>query len=309
MQLPCVLDFVGLQSFKAFQVQARTPFDGLVFHLTDKRLGPQAPAPAHPLRHHFLLLRVIRTQEFKIAAVLLPAQLRVAQPTRLLQQVGRFQPCRAAFLGKPVQTAPAVPAQACLFLQTRAKRIEVDIVADLGKRMSRFNHQAFVTALKGPSGPTAIFVKAPDPSPLQPFHSFTQVRFSQLHGQMKMIAHDDVGMHPPAGFLRRFRQSPLKGFSRAFLLENHLPVISPVDHMVTTSPIFHSQRSCHHGRQGKVRLFVKSQDLTSFDSPPRLVPGNLARTQVFHRCKFARRKGLLLRLEGNDWRPPPLAMD
>jgi len=63
--------------------------------------------------------------------------------------------------------------------------------------------------------------------------------------EWKLIGHQTIGMHLPAGF----RASPAQRFHKALPIqvipENRLPVIAPAHHVVKRPRVFHSQFSRH----------------------------------------------------------------
>ena|GEM_PF-6212655 len=76
-------------------------------------------------------------------------------------------------------------------------------------------------------------------------HALAQGWLRSLDGQMKVVAHEHVGVNPPAEFLGTFKQSAHKCCSRAFAGKQIPPIVPPVDHMVQSTWKFDAQSSGH----------------------------------------------------------------
>jgi hypothetical protein len=79
----------------------------------------------------------------------------------------------------------------------------------------------------------------------QPFPSRCQIRLWRLQKQMKMIAHQAMGMHLPACLLTSLSQGSQKVHSVCVIVENCFPPIAPAHHVITRSCVLKPQRSCH----------------------------------------------------------------
>ena len=76
-----------------------------------------------------------------------------------------------------------------------------------------------------------------------------QVGLRRFHHQMKMVQHQTIGLHLPAGFAaslaERFQKTPLI----LVVFENRFPSITPVHHMVDRARILDSKFSRHACRK------------------------------------------------------------
>ena len=65
------------------------------------------------------------------------------------------------------------------------------------------------------------------------------------HHQMKMIVHQAIGMHLPAGLGAALAQGFQKKLAVLVILENRLPPISPVHDVINRAGILHSEFARH----------------------------------------------------------------
>jgi hypothetical protein len=79
----------------------------------------------------------------------------------------------------------------------------------------------------------------------QPFHSLNQICSRGLYQQMKMIAHQTIGMHLPAGLLTRGTQGLEKTFSIQIVSKNLLTPIAPAHQMINSPLVLNSQLARH----------------------------------------------------------------
>jgi hypothetical protein len=77
-------------------------------------------------------------------------------------------------------------------------------------------------------------------------------RSSPFRGQVKVIAHQAIGMNLPIGFLTRLSQSLEQEFSVLIIAENVLPVI-PSIHDVINRPLVLNSKLPGHGGHSRDR--------------------------------------------------------
>jgi len=90
----------------------------------------------------------------------------------------------------------------------------------------------------------------------QPFHARDKVRPWSLDHEMKMIAHQTIGMHSPAGFRASLAEYFQEGFSIDIVAKDCLPPIPPVQQMVERVLVFDSELAGHAGTFTKLAVAV-----------------------------------------------------
>ncbi len=79
----------------------------------------------------------------------------------------------------------------------------------------------------------------------QPMHPAPQIWLWCLQDQMKMIAHQAIGMHLPSSLETSLTQGPHKLHPIRVLVENRFAPVAPAHHVITRSGVFDMQRSWH----------------------------------------------------------------
>jgi hypothetical protein len=121
----------------------------------------------------------------------------------------------------------------------------MDVVRDLGERVSRFHVQRFIASLKWPSGLTSKPVESRHPRSLQPFHAHAQIRFRSLKREVEMIAHDHERVNAPAKLHSRLHQTPFKGCRSSAGVEQVAAIVASIDDVVVCAAEFQPQFSGH----------------------------------------------------------------
>lgn len=137
----------------------------------------------------------------------------------------------------------------------------------LSQRMPRLDMQRLVAPLERPPSLTAETIETRRPRRLQPAHPLAQVRLRRFHRQVKVIPHDDEGVHPPAKPLRRLEQAPLERLRRPLPHKQIAPVIAAIDHVITRPRELQPQLPCHAPPGRATDLLVKSQSMTPSARP------------------------------------------
>ena len=90
----------------------------------------------------------------------------------------------------------------------------------------------------------------PDVEPLgvnaqEPLHACHQVGFGRLHHQVKVVAHQAIGMHLPAGFLAGLAQSGEKARAVLLVAKNVFAAVAAIDRVINGPGIFKAQFAWH----------------------------------------------------------------
>ena len=97
-------------------------------------------------------------------------------------------------------------------------------------------------------------------NPQQPLHADHQVGLRSFDHQVEVIAHQAKGMHLPLRLLTRLLQSGQKALAVQIVLENILPAVATVDHVVNRSRILHAQFAGHPATLPRTAKSVNSED-------------------------------------------------
>ena len=79
-------------------------------------------------------------------------------------------------------------------------------------------------------------------------HELRQVRPRRLDNEVKMVAHQNIGVHPDAKDLACAPESVEKARSIMIVAENHAPIVAPVSDMIKSVGIQDSQWTRHNSR-------------------------------------------------------------
>src|SRR4051812_25101186 len=96
-----------------------------------------------------------------------------------------------------IEAAPPVSRHAVHRHDSRLCGIQMNVMRDLSQGISRLDVQRLVTPLKRPPNLPAKTIGSLSPGSLEPLHSFTEVWFGCLDGQVKVVRHDRKGMNRP----------------------------------------------------------------------------------------------------------------
>jgi len=103
-------------------------------------------------------------------------------------------------------------------------------------------------------------VKALGVNPQQPFHAAHQIRRWRLQDQVKMIAHQTVGVNLPPRLAARLPQRRQKPPPVSRIPKDALPLVPAIHHMINRARIFHPQRSGHGSILPSINISVNSED-------------------------------------------------
>lgn len=90
----------------------------------------------------------------------------------------------------------------------------------------------------------------------QPFHTRDKVRPRSLDDEMKMIAHQAIGMHLPASLRASLAERFQEGFSVDLVAKNCLPSIPTVQQMIKRAFVFDPDLAGHAERFTKLAVAV-----------------------------------------------------
>jgi len=76
-----------------------------------------------------------------------------------------------------------------------------------------------------------------------------QVGFGRLDNEVKMVAHQYIGVHPDAEDLARAPESLHKARSVMIVVENHTPIVAPASDMIKSIGVQDSQWTRHNPPQ------------------------------------------------------------
>ena len=165
------------------------------------------------------------------------------QPRSLLQQDAMLShqmvhPQPSRLLNRPqVQrmTAPNIAFQSILCPdETRPHRIEMDVVAD-GPQVTRvafIDHLGLVTPAEKMAPVPVSPIEAHGACTQKPLHAHAEIRLRRLDHQMKVAAHENIGMHPSAGFLTGMSQGVQDCSPVLIVQKNCFPSVPSVHQMV-----------------------------------------------------------------------------
>jgi hypothetical protein len=88
-------------------------------------------------------------------------------------------------------------------------------------------------------------VEALGVNPRQPVHTGDQIGSGSFNHQMKMVAHQAIGMHLPVGLAARFLQRGQEFLAVLLIQENVIPLVTSVQDMVHRPRIFDAQLPRH----------------------------------------------------------------
>ena len=114
-------------------------------------------------------------------------------------------------------------------------RIEMNIIARSGEMEAVFHEQRFVTPLENVTVLPMKPSQARREGRLQPVHAFDQVWLRSFQGQMEVISHNHVGMHPPAELCRRLAQGSSERANGARCDKNIMLQVAAVDNVIPGS--------------------------------------------------------------------------
>jgi hypothetical protein len=147
--------------------------------------------------------------------------------------------------------------------------IEMDVIANGAQIAGRIaiDEERFVTSAKDVAEEFVAVVEANGVGAEKPAHAFDQVRFRRLRHQVKMISHETVGVHLPAGFLA--------GFSQRF--EEIMPVnvvekdiLAPIAaaHQVVNRTRKLNSKLAGHWSAFKLRAHLRKEESNSLRTDP-----------------------------------------
>ena len=108
--------------------------------------------------------------------------------------------------------------------------------------------------LKHPSPRRAVLRYAPLPEQRlsivaqQPLHPHHQIGLGRFEDQVKVVAHQAIRMHLPAGLLTGLRQRLQQSLSVLVILEDGLPLVTPIHHMIDCPRILNAHLPSHAPR-------------------------------------------------------------
>src|SRR5712671_7139278 len=89
--------------------------------------------------------------------------------------------------------------------------------------------------------------------PQKPFHASDEIDERSFDHEVKMIAHQTIGMHLPASLFARFSQGREKAVAVVVILEDVFATIAAIDEVIDGSRIFDSELARHQQRPTKVK--------------------------------------------------------
>jgi hypothetical protein len=103
-------------------------------------------------------------------------------------------------------------------------------------------------------------VETPGVSAKQPFHPEDQIGHRGFDDQMKMIAHQAIGMNLPFRFSTSLAERREEPFTVSVILENVLAPITAVDNMLNGSRVLDAQFARRRQHLSAQPLWIDSED-------------------------------------------------
>src|SRR5207247_7654006 len=128
--------------------------------------------------------------------------------------------------------------------QYSAHRIQMHVIASLTQVARRrfINQERFVTAGKKMAAELVSTVKTHGVRAQEPFHPRDQICARSLHNQMKMIAHQTVGMYLPSSLPTGDAECLQKTLSIQIIAKDFFVSIPTAHQVVDCSLVLNSQR-------------------------------------------------------------------
>ena len=105
--------------------------------------------------------------------------------------------------------------------------------------------QTFVPPGKQMAEKPVAAVEAPRVSAQKPFHAYHEVGLGRLDHEVKMVAHQTIHMHLPAGFEASLRQRFKKAPAINVVLKDGLPSVTSAHEVVDRPAIFQTDFARH----------------------------------------------------------------
>ena len=163
----------------------------------------------------------------------------------------------------PAKAAPGVGQQPVFGAQrARSHRIEMHVIT---RRLqvavaATLDQQGFVASAKNVAEELLAMIQADGVGAQKPAHAGHPIRVGRLQHQMKMVAHQAIGMDLPFGLLAGLSQGLEKVQAVHIINENILPAVTTVHHMVDRARIFHSHGARHELRPVRLPPNVNHQN-------------------------------------------------
>src|SRR6266542_1591196 len=90
----------------------------------------------------------------------------------------------------------------------------------------------------------------------EPLHPGNQIGLGRFHHQVEMVRHEAERMHLPIGLGTALGQRFQETLPVGIVLEDRLPPITPIHHVVKGSLILHSQLAWHRPKSAKTTASV-----------------------------------------------------
>src|SRR6266498_4541714 len=105
-------------------------------------------------------------------------------------------------------------------------------------------------------------IKALRVSAQKPFHPFAQIRLRRFHYQKKMIFHQTISVHLPAGLAARLPKGKQKLLPILVFEENRFAPVPTAHHMIAGARALNAQWSSHRRQRNRrnCRLSIVSSD-------------------------------------------------
>src|ERR1035438_7001665 len=167
-------------------------------------------------------------------------------------------------------TAPGKSRQRLLALeQLRPRRIQMHIITDRLEIpvAAPIHDQRLILAAKQVPELLVPPMVAAGIGAQQPLHPGHQVGLGRLDDQVKVVAHEAIRMHLPAGLLTRLRERLQEPLPVLVILENGLPPVAPIHHVINRPRILDAQLPSHPPRLALPLPFSQENYTISLTDP------------------------------------------
>ncbi len=162
-------------------------------------------------------------------------------------------------------TAPGVGLQRLAgFEQLGADRIQMDVIADCLEIpiTAAMHDERLVTAGKEVAEFLVPAIETDGVGAQQPLHARHEVGLGRLDDQVKVVAHETIGVHLPTGLLTGLAQGLEEPVPVLIVVEDLLAAVATVHQVVDGSRILHSKLARHRWQRAR-----EGQNVNSYDRP------------------------------------------
>lgn len=160
-------------------------------------------------------------------------------------------------------TAPGIIAELINGLEEfGARGIEMHVIASRAQvpRAAAIDNERFVAAAEEVAEIAVPAIESGGVGAQQPFHARHEVGARSFHHEMKVVAHQTISVHLPAGFLASFTQGFEKALAVLIIMENIFAPVAAVHEVVDRPFVLHAQPSGHGNNVSNLAHCVNTWD-------------------------------------------------